>query len=656
MMISLEDFRARMKLEIGKTRKMRNVQVSGRNLDDSLKQASLELGLPIRVIEYEILDRGSFGFLGLGRKPCRIIAYESISKDVKKEAGNLEDELELASYGRKEAEIPTDADGRFSVRLASDGAWVKVFPPIGRGTSVAAKEIVGILRRRNVNEPSIDSINIAVQQADMMWIKAGEINYNPANDALMSLVVSSDQMKAYVNATEPGPGGADLTVDDIKGFVMNNGIVSGLLEDALQEFEDFPVFSTPYLVAEGTAPIHGVDAKVYYDFETEPDRIHIQEREDGSIDFKELNKIRNVVKGQPLARKTKPELGVSGKTVYGQYISAKDGRDVDIDIGANVVLTENGMKAVATESGHVMLKKGKIIVDTVLLIPGSVDASTGNVNVLGSVEIKGNVEDGFSVTAQGRIEVGGYVGRANLNAGGDIIVSRGVNGGESDSFGHIVSGKSIWSSFIQNAQVEAGEFVIVSSGIVNSDIVAQKKVLCKGNRAQIVGGHIQALEEVNAVIIGSAGGAETRIGVGYDPKVSGELQELLKKRSEIVSLYDSVELNLKGLSRQAEIQGRKLPKDKVKQLEQLNQEYDRFHTKLQSVDEEIHKKREYQESLRTNGRISAARKMLAGVVLKIHDVEYVVRESYEKSVTFILENDYVRTVNFHEIEEDLVQR
>ena len=655
-MVSLDDFRRRMRLEIEKTRRMKNIQVSGKNLDDALKQASLELGLPIRMIEYEILDKGLFGFLGFKGKPFRIVAYESISKNLGKKAKSLEDELDLEFYDEKGAVIPTDADGRFSVRLASDGAWLKVFPPIGRGTSVAAEEILEVLRRRGVNAPDIDNITIAAQQADTIWVRVGEIDYNPANDALMSLVVSDDQMEAYLEATEPGPGGADLTADDIKGFVMSNGIVNGLFENVLQEFEDFPVFGTPYLVAEGTAPIHGSDAEIHYNFETEPDKIHIQERKDGSIDFKELNRIQNVVKGQPLASKTQPELGVDGRTVYGQYIPAKDGRDMAIEIGANVVLSENGAKAIATESGHVMLKNGKIIVDTVLLIPGSVDASTGNVNVLGSVKIEGNVEDGYSVTAQGRIEVAGYVGRANLDAGGDIIVSRGVNGGESDEYGHIIAGKSIWSSFIQNARVEAGEFVIVSSGIVNSNVVSQRKVLCKGRRAKIVGGHIKALDEVNAVILGSAGGAETRIEVGFDPKVSEELQELLNNKSEIESRYDSAELNFKGIRHQAEIQGGNLPEDKVKQLKQLRLEYNRLHAELRSVDEEIHRKREYQESLQSNGRISAAKKVLGGVILKIHDVEYVVRESYEGSVTFILEDGYVRTVSFHDIEEDLDRR
>jgi len=180
--------------------------------------------------------------------------------------------------------------------------------------------------------------------------------------------------------------------------------------------------------------------------------------------------------------------------------------------------------------------------------------------------------------------------------------------------------------------------------------------LCRGRRAKIVGGHIKALNEVNAVILGSAGGAETRIEVGFDPKVRGELQELLEKRSEIESQYDSVELNLRGLRRQAEIHGKNLPRDKTRHLERLNLQYDKLHAELQNVDEEIHKKREYLETLQTNGRISAADKVLAGVVIRIHDVEYVVKESYEKSVTFILEGDYIRVVSFHDIEEDLTRR
>ena len=48
-MIGLDDFREKMKAEIEKTKRMKSVQVSGKNLEDALEQASLELGLPLRV-------------------------------------------------------------------------------------------------------------------------------------------------------------------------------------------------------------------------------------------------------------------------------------------------------------------------------------------------------------------------------------------------------------------------------------------------------------------------------------------------------------------------------------------------------------------------------------------------------------------------------
>lgn len=655
-MIGLDDFRDRMKTEIEKTKQMKSVQVSGRNLDDALKQASLELGLPLRVIEYEILDRGKTGILGIKASPCRIIAYESITDQMESEVKSLEDELDLKSYEQEDVPMTTDTNGRFAVRLGSDGAWAKVYPAVGEGMSIVIEDVVGKLQDRGIMEPDMDIIAVVVQQADIMWVKVGDFIYNPANDALSSLEVTEEGMKAYIKVMEPGPGGADMAVDDIRGFLANNSIVYGILDDAIQEFEDFPIFDTPVLVAEGTPPVHGAEAKVIYNFETEPDKIHIHEREDGSVDFKELNKYQNVVKGQPLARKVSPEPGKDGRTVYGRYIPASDGNDLEIGLGKNVSIADNGATVVATASGHVMLKSGKITVETVLVIPGNIDGRTGNVNALGSVVIKGNVEDGYSVTAQGKIEVSGYVGKANLNAGGDIIVSRGINGGEGKEFGHITAGKSIWSSFIQNAQVDAGEFVIVSAGIVNSDVVSQKKVLCKGRRAKIVGGHVRASEEVNAVILGSAGGSETLIEVGFDPKAKEEIEQLIEQRNAIEAERDKVDLNLQGLKRQVRMQRRRLSKEKEQLFDELRKQHNELHKKLQLVDEEIRKRREYLDSLQTHGKVSAAKRVLAGVILRIRDVEYVVKDPYESPVTFILEDDFIRTVKFQDIEEDLIRR
>ena len=57
-----------------------------------------------------------------------------------------------------------------------------------------------------------------------------------------------------------------------------------------------------------------------------------------------------------------------------------------------------------------------------------------------------------------------------------------------------------------------------------------------------------------------------------------------------------------------------------------------------------------------HGKISAQKKVLTGVILRIRDVEYVVKDAYENSVTFILEDEYIRTVKYQDIEEDLTRR
>ena len=655
-MIGLDGFREKMQDEAEKTKTIKTVHVSGRDLDEALQQASLELSLPLRVLEYEILERGRRGFMGMRGAPCRIIAYEAAHDPGAEGELSLEDELDLRSYQRDEPDEPRHLDGRFSVRLSAEGAWVKVFPPVGEGMPVILEDVIGGLHDRMVIDIDNQMAAAVVEQADSVWVKVGSFDYNPAGDALMTLDVSDDSMKAYIFVQPPEEGGADLAVEDIRGFLENNRIIQGILEEAIAEFEDFPVYGTPYLTAEGIAPVNGTDAKVLYNFETEPDRIRIQEREDGSVDFKELGRFQNVVKGQPLARKIPPGPSRDGRTVYGGYIPAKDGRDMEIGLGKNVTITDNGASVVAAASGHVMLKDGKINVDTILVIPGNVDNRTGNVNALGSVEIKGNVEDGFSVSADGKIEVAGYVGKANLRAGGDIIVSRGINGGEGKEFGDIIAGKSIWSSFIQNAQAEAGEYVIVSAGIVNSEVTAQKKVLCKGRRAKIVGGHVRASEEVNAVIFGSPGGAETLVEVGFDPKAREEIEQLEKQRDALDAERDTVDLNLQGLKRQVRAHRRRLSKEKEQLFNELRLKHNALHKKLAVIEDEIQKRLDYLESLSTHGKVSASRKVLSGVVLRIRDVEYQVKDSYESAVTFILEDEYIRTMKYHDIEEDLSRK
>ena len=79
-------------------------------------------------------------------------------------------------------------------------------------------------------------------------------------------------------------------------------------------------------------------------------------------------------------------------------------------------------------TGHASLVKGKVFVSSVFEVPADVDNSIGNVEYAGNVHVAGNVKGGFEVRAKGDIIVEGVVEDALLEAGGQIVVKRGIHG------------------------------------------------------------------------------------------------------------------------------------------------------------------------------------------------------------------------------------
>ena len=55
------------------------IEVSAKNIDDAITQASVQLGITSDQLEYEIVDRGSTGFLGIGSKNAVIRAHKKYS-------------------------------------------------------------------------------------------------------------------------------------------------------------------------------------------------------------------------------------------------------------------------------------------------------------------------------------------------------------------------------------------------------------------------------------------------------------------------------------------------------------------------------------------------------------------------------------------------
>jgi uncharacterized protein (DUF342 family) len=357
------------------------------------------------------------------------------------------------------------------------------------------------------------------------------------------------------------------------------------------------------------------------------------------------------VEGQVLARKIPAAFGESGRTVTGKLLPARDGADTRLEAGRNVRLSEDECSAIAEINGQVVISAGKLNVEPIFTVPGDVNLKTGNILFLGTVIVKGNVEDGFSVKAAGNIEIMGSVGRCNLDAEGEIIVHQGIAGKTS---GKIISGKSVWSKFIENADVEAGDLVVVSDGIINSRIIANRKIICKGKRASIVGGHCMAAEEIDAKALGSIAGSETILEVGYDPKSKENLDRLDTRFQDLEKQLDELNLNLGTLENLKKAKA-KLPDDKQQYYDELVTRKQALAAEIKGVTTEIDEIKEYLGQLKFNGKVSSSGTVFPGVRIIIKEAKLDIKNEF-KSVSFIPENNLVKVTKYEESEEDLTRK
>jgi uncharacterized protein (DUF342 family) len=641
MSVELGQFRDYMQSLVNDIEQRKSVQVKGASLEEALQEAAIELGIPLKEIEFEVLVKGSKGTMGIGKRDFIIIAYE---KEKPREDSEFIEEFGLEAV---DDDFNAPKDSELFVRLTPQGVMFKATTPKNGGQKKSLDQAINELNSRAVHDFDKDMVRKIVEKCDNTYVKVGEFIYNPANDAIITIDIADYEMKAYLVIRGPGPGGADVDADTILSFLQNNSVVFGIKEDAIKDLEEHPVYDEPILIAEGDKPYNGKDARIIFNFETDRSHIKLKER-NGRVDFKELNLVQNVVEGQSLARKMPAEQGENGRTVTGKLLPAKPGNDIDLPIGKNVKASDDKLSIIASINGQVILTGSKVNVEPVYVVPGDVNLKTGgNVIFLGTVMVKGNVDDGFKVKAAGNIEVLGNVGKCELDAEGDIIVHQGIQG---KTGGRVHAGKGVYSKFIENATVEAGDTVMASDGIINSIVLANRRIICQGKRATIVGGHLTAAELIHAKTLGSVAGSETVLEVGFDPKKKKELGDLEAKRDHVGKDMDEIKLNLQTLEN-LKRQKNELNEEKQTYFDELTGRLEKVQAEFEGLENEIAEIQHYLASLKVMGKISASSKVFQGVKINIKDAYLEVRNEFKAS-TFINEANVVRVTKFEEIEEE----
>lgn len=614
-MVTLDKVRQDIRALLAVDKELRSVEVNADTIDEALADASVQLDTKIANLQYEIIEKGSDGFLGLGKKHWRLRIYQDPA--TVKRSSNLASDGLFDDIDSEDAVINQNRDGMFYVRHFKSDIALKVILPVGNGLEIELRDVLAEVKREDTIEYDEDLIKRLVKQGtENQYVTVGQYKHSSAGDVVIGVEVSKDEMVGCIVVSPPSGSGSEASKEMIRRALNSQGVVEACYDDEkITAFVDHPVYNEPFEVAAAIQPVDGHDAYIQYNFETDPKKLKPKISETGQINYKEQNQIQNVIAEQPLAQKIPAERGKGGKTLFGRYLEAKNGKDIQIQLGANVKLDTDGVTIKAEIDGEVMLVNGKVSVHPVKYLD-AVNVKTGDIKFVGTVIIKGSVEEGYKVEAT-NIEVNGIVDKSRLEATGNIIVRQGIFGkGE----GVVKAGKSLWAKFINDTTVEVEENVIVYDSIVNSNITAMKNIVVRGKKAQIIGGHLLATEEICAKKVGSpGGGTETILEVGIDPRAKKRLEELQTMQAKSTKEYENCDLDIQTLEQQKKLR-KKLPQEKEEKLQSLKERCAQISTELEEMTKEINSIQSHLRDLKAVGKVKVESNVYAGVKVYVRDV------------------------------------
>jgi uncharacterized protein len=435
-----------------------------------------------------------------------------------------------------------------------------------------------------------------------------------AGDALPDIVngsfqitLSDDAMRALLTLTAPVNGLA-VSSEDIVAHLAEMGILSGLDQGAIAEAV-LAESAHDVVVARGREPVNGQDGylvRLLPEVRTRTPQVS----ENGQVDYRDLGAIMVVHPGDALMRRHPPTSGVPGRNLVGEPLPATDGQA--LMFAASLLGTQHPESdpdlLESAITGQPIDVRGGMMVEPVLVLD-AVTLASGNIRFEGSVVIRGDVDSGMSVVADGDIEVGGVVDMAMLDAGGSIVVKGGVIGGlarKEGNAGLIHADCHVECGYAQNALIEAGDCIVIDDTAVGCELIAANHIVVgRSKRGCLIGGRHQATLSVTAKQIGSEQRIATIFEVGVNPAMHKRMLDLAKLRDA----RETQLIDVGKLLTLAEQQPGKLPEATIEKARQTAASLDLAIADLREQGELLNR----QVGLSMSARVIAQQKLFEGV-------------------------------------------
>lgn len=367
------------------------------------------------------------------------------------------------------------------------------------------------------------------------------------SDAPVVVHVSEDNLKATVKVRPPVECDTEIGEADIRRALENAGIKTGIDDNAIREIFLYGSYNVFVPVAYGKPPSNGINAQIEYKFNTQRGEIRPAQDQKGNVDHHELNLVQSVAKDSVIAVKIPPQPGSPGVDVMGNETPPLEGRDVDITVGDNAELSEDGKSVVSKIDGQPILRDGKLFVSPVYEVAGDVDFAIGNIDFDGSVLVHGNVLAEFKVKAAYDVQVKGNVEKALVVAGNDMLIGGGLYGLNE---GTLTASGSITIRSVESGIVEAGKNITILQASRHSTLLAGENIVLSNPKGSVIGGALVCGKMCDVNELGSTSFTETVVELGLGPKTIKIRDELSEKIYERKEKRDKLALNLKSLLRQ----------------------------------------------------------------------------------------------------------
>lgn len=361
------------------------------------------------------------------------------------------------------------------------------------------------------------------------------------DDENVKVRISSDKMKAYVSLRRSQQ---DFTVRDVEDALQKAGVVYGYNEENIRRMIEQEGFLEPLPVAEGTEAVEAVPGKFTYHFELHPSNKPVI-MEDGSCDYMNVNAIVMVEEGDVIAEYTPATQGTNGCTVMGVNIPVKRVAELPPLKGKGFSRSEDGSTYTSKLTGKIQEERGRIVITNVYEVKGDASVATGNIDFRGDVVIHGAVRDGISIKATGTITVDDIVEGAQIEAGGDIVLKKGLLG---NSKARIKCKGNLTAKFIEFCYVDV-EGDIHAESFMESEIYCYGNICMEGRNGRIIGGTTIGIEGIDANIIGNSAEVPTFVRAGVDAELKYQLITIKKKIEATKSSLERVEQGLDIISR-----------------------------------------------------------------------------------------------------------